>query len=198
MATLAILVAEDEPLTAMALEAQIVALGHRIVGPARTGDEAVRLTREQPIDVAIIDLGMSRRAGLDTAERIVRIRPVPVIVLAEYGESARSGREVGAPVFHHLVKPVSTEELLPAISVARRRFEEWTELTTQVERLERELDERKALERAKGLIMEERGVSAAQADRILAEEGERRGEGPGEIARMIIAANELLRGTPSA
>lgn len=195
MAALTILVAEEEPLNAMALEAQALALGHRVVGPAATGAEAVGLAEAYTIDLAILDLSMGGRAALGTAERIFRIRPVPIVVLTDYGDSEAAHRAACAPVFHHLVKPVSTEELMPAISVARRRFMEWTELRTEVADLERRLGEHKVIERAKGLIMEQHGVSADRACRVLEEESERRGESATEIARTIIAADALLRGT---
>lgn len=194
MAALRILVAEDEPLNAMALQAQLVALGHEVVGPASSGEEAVRLAGDGPIDLAILDLSMPERSGLTMAERIFDICPVPAIVLTEYGDTDAAQRAVCAPIFHHLVKPVSTEELMPAISVARRRFAEWNALRSEVAELERRLGDRKIVERAKGMIMEERGLTAAEADRVLADESRRRDQSVTDIARTIVAADGLLRG----
>src|SRR5690606_8963354 len=87
MATpLRILIAEDEALNALALRSQLEALGHRVVGPARNGREAVEIAAREPVDLAILDIRMPELTGLEAAERIVEKRPIPIILLTGFGE----------------------------------------------------------------------------------------------------------------
>lgn len=195
MASLQVLVAEDEPLNALALESQITALGHRVLGPATTGEESVRLASEHAIDLAVLDLRMPGGTGLDAAKRIFEIRPTPIVVLTDYGDEEAAEQAARAPVFHYLIKPVSTEDLLPAIHVARRRFQEWRALRAEIAGLERRLGEHKLIERAKGVIMDRRGVAPEEAARILDAESRRADQSTVEVARSILTAEALLRGT---
>ncbi len=194
MATsLRILVAEDEPLSAMALQAQLEALGHAVVGPAHNGRDAVELARNTPVDLAILDVRMPGLSGLDAAQEIATIREVPVILLSGYSDPDMIEQATRAPVFHYLVKPVSMADLGPAIAVAMTRFHEWQEYRGEAAELEQKIADRKLVEQAQGLLMEARGLSEADAYKLLQKESQNRNQPMVEIARSILMADSLLR-----
>ncbi len=194
MATsLRILVAEDEPLSAMALQAQLEALGHVVIGPAHNGREAVEMARANPADLAILDVRMPALSGLEAAHEIAGFIELPVILLSGYSDPEMIEEATRAPVFHYLVKPVSMADLGPAIAVAMTRFNEWKELRGQAQALEHKLEDRKLIEKAKGVLMEARGLPEAEAYRVLQKESQNRNQPMVEIARSIVMSASLLR-----
>ncbi len=194
MATsLRILVAEDEPLSAMALQAQLEALGHLVIGPAHNGREAVELARATPADLAILDVRMPALSGLEAAHEIARFAELPVILLSGYSDPELIEEATRAPVFHYLVKPVSMADLGPAIAVAMTRFKEWQAFRGEAEQLEHKLEDRKLIEQAKGVIMEARGLPEAEAYHVLQKESQNRNQPMVEIARSIVLSASLLR-----
>lgn len=197
MATsLRILVAEDEPLSAMALQAQLEALGHVVLGPAHNGREAVELARGNNVDLAILDVRMPALSGLEAAQEIAGFSIVPVILLSGYSDPDMIDEATRVPVFHYLVKPVSMADLAPAIAVAMSRFHEWQELRGAAVQLEQKLEDRKLIEKAKGVLMEARGVPEAEAYRILQKESQNGNQPMVEIARSILMTDMLLHGEP--
>lgn len=194
MATsLTILVAEDESLNALALQSQLEALGHRVAGPARNGREAVDIARVVPIDLAILDVRMPELGGLEAAERIVREKPIPIILLTGYDDPESMERAAHAPIFHYLVKPVSLEDLAPAIRVARSRFQEWRQFRNEAELLSRKLEDRKVVEEAKAVLMEARGLTEDGAYRLIQRESQNLNQPMAEVARTVIMAQAILR-----
>lgn len=194
MATsLTILVAEDESLNALALQSQLEALGHRVAGPARNGREAVDIARVVPIDLAILDVRMPELGGLEAAERIVREKPIPIILLTGYDDPESMERAAHAPIFHYLVKPVSLEDLAPAIRVARSRFQEWRQFRNEAELLSRKLEDRKVVEEAKAVLMEARGLTEDGAYRLIQRESQNLNQPMAEVARTVIMAKAILR-----
>jgi len=194
--SLRILIAEDEPLNALALESQLEALGHTVIARAHSGTAAVELARRHPPDLAILDVRMPGMSGIAAAGAIFQIRPIPIILLTGYRDPESVDQALRAPVFHYLLKPVSLEELAPAIGVACSRFEEWQRFQAEAAALEQKLEERTLIEQAKRVIMEERGLSEPEAYRLLQRESQNRNEPMAEIARAVLVAHALLRGEP--
>lgn len=194
MATsLRILVADDEALNALALRSQLESLGHRTVGPARNGREAVEIAQDKEVDLAILDVRMPELSGLEAAERIVQHRPTPIILLTGYNDPDDLAQASFTPIFHYLVKPVSIEDLAPAIAVARSRFVEWSRFRGEAATLEEKLENRKVIEEAKALLMEARGISEHGAYRLLQKESQDRSVSMVEVARSLLMASALLR-----
>lgn len=190
---LKILIAEDEALNALALWSQLEALGHSVIGPAKTGKEAVEIARTGSVDLCILDMRMPELSGIEAAEEIMRTQPVPIILLSGYSEPDLAIQTAHIPIYHYLIKPVTMEDLAPAIGVAWTRFEEWQRFRAEAEFFRRKIDERKLLERAKAILMEAQGLSERQAYRLLQQESQRRSLPMVEIARTILTADDLLR-----
>jgi two-component system, response regulator PdtaR len=162
-----ILIAEDETIIRLDLRDLLERAGHEVVGEARDGEEAVALAAELEPDLAIMDVKMPRLDGIDAARRILDGRPMPIVLLTAYGQEELVARAVEAGVFGYLVKPFREQDLVPAIATARARHTELQELREQAESLADALEARKAIERAKGLLMTKEGLSEADAfDRL--------------------------------
>jgi AmiR/NasT family two-component response regulator len=160
---LRILVAEDETIIRLDLKETLERAGFEVCGEARDGEEAVELAREEKPDLAVLDVKMPRLDGIEAARRILAERPIPIVMLTAYGHDELVARAVEAGVFAYLVKPFRESDLLPAIQTAKARYAELEALREEAESLAEALATRKVVERAKGLLMEQEGLSEQDA-----------------------------------
>src|SRR5687767_11233417 len=158
-----ILIAEDETIIRLDLRDLLVRSGFEVVAEAKDGEEAVALARSEAPDLAILDVKMPRLDGIDAARRILDERAIPIVMLTAYGQEELVARAVEAGVFGYLVKPFRESDLLPAIHTARARHEELAALREEADSLAEALAARKAIERAKGLLMAKDGLTEADA-----------------------------------
>src|ERR1051326_4163115 len=158
-----ILIAEDETIIRLDLRELLERAGFEVCGEARDGLEAVELARSQQPDVAVLDVKMPRLDGIEAARRILDERPIPIVMVTAYEQDELVSRAVEAGVFGYLVKPFREQDLLPAIRTARARYEELVALREEAESLAEALAARKAIERAKGLLMRKEGLSEQDA-----------------------------------
>jgi two-component system, response regulator PdtaR len=158
-----VLVAEDETIIRLDLRDLLERSGFEVCAEAKDGEEAVELARSERPDVAIMDVKMPKLDGIEAARRILDERPIPIVMLTAYGQDELVSRAVEAGVFGYLVKPFREQDLLPAIRTARARHEELLALREEAESLAEALAARKAIERAKGLLMQKEGLSEQEA-----------------------------------
>jgi two-component system, response regulator PdtaR len=158
-----ILIAEDETIIRMDLRALLEGAGFEVCAEARDGAEAVELAASQQPDLAVLDVKMPRLDGIEAARKILDERPIPIVMVTAYGEQELVARAVEAGVFGYLVKPFRESDLLPAIATARARHEELSALREEAESLAEALVARKAIERAKGLLMTKESLSEPEA-----------------------------------
>ena len=158
-----VLVAEDETIIRLDLRDLLERSGFEVCAEARDGEEAVALARSELPDVAIMDVKMPKLDGIEAARRILDERPIPIVMLTAYGQEELVARAVEAGVFGYLVKPFREQDLLPAIRTARARHEELSALRDEAESLAEALAARKAIERAKGLLMERENLTEQEA-----------------------------------
>jgi two-component system, response regulator PdtaR len=184
---LRVLVAEDETLIRLDLRGLLEAAGFEVCGEARDGEQAVRLARETAPDVVLLDVKMPRLDGIEAARRILEDRPVPIVMVTAYGERELVARAVEAGVFGYLVKPFRETDLLPAIETARARHEELVALRQEADSLAEALAARKAIERAKGLLMDREGLSEADAFARLRKASQISGRPLRVVAEALIA-----------
>ena len=158
-----ILVAEDETIIRLDLKALLEGAGFVVCAEAQDGEQAVELARSELPDLAVLDVKMPRLDGIEAARRILDERPIPIVMLTAYGQDELVQRAAEAGVFGYLVKPFREQDLLPAIRTARARHEELVALREEAESLAEALAARKAIERAKGLLMEKEGLGEQEA-----------------------------------
>ena len=192
MDALRILIADDESLRVMSLKGQLEALGHKVIAEASNGKEAVRLADELRPDLAILDIRMPEMDGIEAAEKITTERPIPIILLTAYSERELAERAATANVSAYLMKPVSEQDLLPAIALAVSRFKEFQSLHQEVDDLRDALMTRKLIERAKGILMRRLGLSEEDAFRRMQRRSQSENKRLGEIAEAIITADGML------
>jgi two-component system, response regulator PdtaR len=164
-APLRVLVAEDESLIRLDLVEMLREEGYEVCGEAGDGQAAVELAHELRPDLVVLDVKMPVLDGLSAAEQIVRARIAPVVILTAFSQRdlVERAREAGAMAY--LVKPFQKKDLLPTVEMAVSRFAEVVALEREVADLSGRLEARKTIERAKGLLQAEHGMSEPEAFR---------------------------------
>ena len=182
-----VLIAEDETLIRLDLRQLLEGAGFDVCAEARDGEEAVQLARSEEPDLAVLDVKMPRLDGIEAARRILDERPIPIVMVTAYGEQELVARAVEAGVFGYLVKPYRETDLLPAIATARARHDELLALREEADSLAEALAARKAIERAKGLLMERDGLTEAEAFARLRKASQISGRPLKVVAEALIA-----------
>ncbi|MFM8794181.1 MAG: ANTAR domain-containing response regulator [Acidimicrobiales bacterium] len=161
--TIRVVIAEDEAIIRLDLKETLEEEGYDVVGETGRGDKAVDLVRELRPDIAVLDIKMPGMDGLEAARQITKDRICGVLVLTAFSqrEIIEEARDAGALAY--LVKPFQKSDLIPAIEVAIGRFREMQALNGEVEVLGEQLETRKALDRAKGMLIDSFGMSESDA-----------------------------------
>ena len=186
-----ILIAEDETIIRLDLRGVLERAGHEVVGEARDGEEAVALARDLEPDLAVMDVKMPKLDGIDAARRILEERPIPIVILTAFGQQELVARAVEVGVFGYLVKPFREQDIVPAIETARARFEELVALRAEADSLSEALVARKAIEKAKGLLMEKESLSEGDAFARLRKASQVSGRPLLVIAEAVIATFDV-------
>jgi len=188
-----ILVAEDDPLIALALAERLRALGHEPIGPAGDGAQAVELARTSEPDLYLFDVEMPKLDGLETAAQLAAegLRR-PVVVVTGVDDESLIERSIASGVAAYLTKPVDARELQAAIALAAARHTEYLQLEAEVERAQQALEDRKLVERAKGLLMSALALSEQDAFRRLQQTARERNLRLVEVAGRIVEQQSLL------
>ena len=159
------LLAEDEALIRLDLKEMLEEEGFVVCGEAGDGATAVRLATELRPDLVVLDVKMPVLDGISAAEQIVTARIAPVVILTAFSQRdlVERAREAGAMAY--LVKPFQAKDLLPTIEMAVSRFAELVALEREVVDLSSRLEARKTIDRAKGVLQSEHGLSEPDAFR---------------------------------
>ena len=158
-----VVIAEDEAIIRLDLKETLEEEGYEVVGETGRGDDAVQLVREHKPDIAILDIKMPGLDGLQAAREITTERGAAVLILTAFSQRdlIEQARDAGALAY--LVKPFQRSELIPAVEVALGRFQEMRALEDEVKGLEDQLETRRLVDRAKGLLMDKQGLSENDA-----------------------------------
>ncbi len=161
--TTRVVIAEDEAIIRLDLKETLEEEGYEVVGETGRGDEAVKLVRELEPDLAILDIKMPGLDGLAAAREIAGERRAAVLILTAFSQRnlIEEARDAGALAY--LVKPFQKSDLIPAIEVAIGRFRELRNLTGEIDALGEQLEARKTIDRAKGVLIDECGMREGDA-----------------------------------
>jgi response regulator NasT len=160
---LRVVIAEDEAIIRMDLRETLEEEGYEVIGETGRGDQAIELVRGLQPDLAILDIKMPGMDGLEAAKIINGEKICGVLMLTAFSqrEVVEQARDAGALAF--LVKPFQKSDLIPAIEVAMGRFRELRSLTGEIDALGEQLESRKVIDRAKGVLMDELSLSETDA-----------------------------------
>lgn len=187
-----VLVCEDEGLIALRLQKSLARLGYEVVGEARDGEEAVaQAARLQP-DAILMDVRMPKLDGIAATEQIMALRPTAIVMITAYSERELVDAALRAGASGYLVKPVSDEQIQPALEVALGRFAELTDLRGELAEMKDALEARKIVERAKGILMRRFQLPEDEAYRRLQKMSRDRRQAIKDTAQQVVAAAELL------
>ena len=162
-----VLIAEDEAIIRLDLKEMLEEEGFDVVGEASDGEAAIRLARERDPDLVIMDIKMPGLDGLTAAERVVSEGLAAVLILTAFSQRDLVQRAAKAGAIGYLVKPFQKSDLVPAIEVALARHAELQAVKKETVDLTEQLKTRKAVDRAKGKLMDQEGLSEAQAFRAI-------------------------------
>lgn len=194
MKKLNVLVVDDEALISLSISEQLREMGHEVVGEAQNGVEAIDMAERLKPDLIIMDIKMPEMDGLNAAKAINQRRITPIIFLTGYSNKqiAQKAGESGA--FAYLSKPVDQRELKPAIEIALSKYRELMKLKEEISYLEEELEARKIIERAKGIIMKRYDLSEDEAQLRMNKSSRDQKIELVELAKSIIFSERLNEG----
>ncbi len=161
--SLRITVADDEPEMREYFESTLAVLGHQVVAAATSGRELIELCQATKPDLVITDIKMPDMDGLDAAHEIGSGMSIPCIIVSAHHDPEFIARAQDNQVLAYLVKPIKQADLETAIALAMRRYREFQALFRQADSLRQALEDRKLIERAKGLLMQRAGLDEPAA-----------------------------------
>jgi response regulator NasT len=192
--SLKIAVADDELDMRDYFQRILPILGHEVVAVARDGRELVEQCRATRPDLVITDIRMPDMDGIDAASQIYKSAPVPVILVSAYHDPEFIRRAEADHILAYLVKPIKTSDLEPAIAIAMRRFEQFQALRKETSDLKQALEDRKVIEKAKGILMKKASLDEHEAFRRLQKLASDKNRKLVDIAQMILTAEEAYGG----
>jgi AmiR/NasT family two-component response regulator len=182
-----VLIVDDEPVIRLDLRTMLEAMGHEVVD----GVDALQLARTLQPDLVIADLMMPEMDGIELSRRLAKERIAPVLILTAYSEPEMVAGADRSGVLGYLVKPFREADLAPAIQVAVSRYRELRALEAQNLNLAQEIQARRRIGRAKRVLMQQLGLSEAEAFRRLQQTAEQTGKPLAEVAEAILLAYQV-------
>ena len=194
-------IAEDQGPIRMDLRELLIEVGHEVVGEAANGEEALEVVASTSPDILFLDISMPKKDGLAVAEELQErfaqadgLAPFPIVMVTAFSDTALIERAAAAGVFGYVVKPFSKSDIVPAIEVARARFEQERALRAEADSLSAQLETRKVVDRAKGVLMAKHSMGEAEAFRALQRLAMDKRKPLKEIAEAVLIANEVADG----
>jgi response regulator NasT len=160
------LVVDDEPLLRRQVAEILVGYGFDEILEAENGVQAVEIAIHQEVLLVVMDVGMPVMDGVTAAEKIGKVKPLPIVLVTANTEADTIERARLAGVMNYVVKPVRAEQLFAAVDLAIHQFVELSSLREEVAKLQETLEARKVIDRAKGVLMK-RGMAEPEAFRRL-------------------------------
>jgi response regulator NasT len=189
-----VVIAEDEALIRMDLAEMLAEEGYQVVGQAGDGERAIELAEQERPDLVVLDVKMPRLDGISAAQRIAEQRIAPVVILTAFSQRDLVERARDAGAMAYLVKPFNKSDLMPAIEMAVSRFTELRQLEAEVADLTDRLQTRKVVDRAKGELQRQLGVSEPDAFRWIQKTAMDLRMSMRQVAEGVVAHGPSLRG----
>lgn len=186
-----IVIVDDEPITRLDIRDILTAAGYEVVGEAADGFEAIEVCKKMHPNVVLMDIQMPILDGLKAGKKIIQDQLADSIVfLSAYSdlENTEKAKKLGA--IGYLVKPLDEKSLIPTIEMSIARGRETQDLIKQIEKLKTKLEERKIIERAKGILIKENHISEEKAYQLIRKLSMDKRAPMSEIAELIVMDDE--------
>lgn len=162
-----ILICDDEPIIRMNLKTMLAELGFEEVLECGDGKSAVEMALGSYPDMMILDVSMPEMDGITAACEVRKKLKIPILLLTNAHDAATVKRASECGIAAFLTKPLRKQDLLPALELALHHVEEVEELKEKIEDLRETIENRKIIEKAKGMLMEKNRLSEAEAYRTM-------------------------------
>lgn len=192
MEQLRLFIAEDEAIILSNFKMQCQRLGHAVIGVARDGDSAEREILRLHPDLVLIDINMPGKNGIEVVEHVMQEELIPCVFITGFYSEDLSAQAARAGAFGYLLKPVDNKQISVAIQIAQARYQEFTQIRQESDTLRTALEDRKYIERAKGILMSRFALSEPEAMKRLQKLSKDRNKKMAVISRELIAAEKLL------
>ncbi|MCI0333444.1 MAG: ANTAR domain-containing protein [Planctomycetes bacterium] len=184
---------DNDHTTLSHLSSCVARAGHTVVVQASSDDEFIRLSGNVGLDLIVTNVRLPDTDSLTAAKSVAEKHVVPMIAISESFDHLTFDRTYAGPVFAHLMKPVREPELLAAIPLAIQRFQEFRTLREEACNMQKALEDRKLIERAKGILMRRQSLDEATAFLHLQKLARNHRLKMGDVAKSIILAEEALQ-----
>lgn len=192
LAPLRILLVDDDTQRGAMLERTLTEAGHQIVARASGIDDLLDCVRAHMPDMIIVDVSSPNRDMLEQMRHVSRERARPIVMFVDDTDETMAIEAVRAGVTSYVVDGLSAARVKPIMNVAIARFRALQELRDELDKARASLAERKLVERAKGILMAQRGLGEEDAYRALRKLAMDKGKRLAEIAEQVIAISDLL------
>lgn len=180
------LVAEDETLIRLDIVETLTEAGYEVVAEVGDGEAAVEKARELQPDLCVMDVKMPKMDGIEAAEQITDSVACAVVMLTAFSQRELVERARDAGAMAYVVKPFTPNDLLPAVEIAVSRAQEIQALEDEIADITERLETRKAVDRAKGLLMENMDMTEPEAFRWIQKTSMNRRLSMREVAQAVI------------
>ncbi len=187
-----ILLINDTPMHTGRLSESLTAAGYQVVAEVQSAIDLPQAVEQYRPDVIIVDAESPSRDALEQLCAVNAAAPRPIVMFTEERDQAVIRAAVQAGVTAYVVDGLSPSRLQPLLDVAITRFQEEQLLRNKLENTERQLADRKLVEKAKGILIDKRGMTEEAAYQLLRKTAMERGQRIGDVARNLIDASKLL------
>ncbi|VCU71123.1 putative transcriptional regulatory protein pdtaR [Pigmentiphaga humi] len=167
--------------------------GYEILGDVAHARALLHAVETQRPDVILIDTDSPTRDTLEQLAVMNAAAPRPVVMFSDVADQDMIRAAIRAGVTTYVVDGMAPEKLAPVLEVACARFDEEDKLRRRLAEVEQQLADRKAVDRAKGWLMDRRGLSEAEAFELLRSQAMKQGARLGDVARQLLSMSELLK-----
>lgn len=192
-ARLRVLVVDEAAERAAVLEDGLAQAGCIVLAVVKPGDDLARVVRESQPDVIIIDADSPGRDTLESLRAINRDQPRPIVMFVDNSDAQMIQEAMKAGVSAYVIDGLNAQRVKPVLDVAIARFKEFQALRDELERTKTSLNDRKIIERAKGILMEQRRISEDEAYRALRRLAMEQNQRLADVARHLVTFAQLLK-----
>jgi AmiR/NasT family two-component response regulator len=185
-----VLIVEDESILRMDLKEMIEEAGYRVIGEAGDGEKAIELAHQLRPDLIIMDIKMPRLNGLKASEIISKSLQFPILLLTAYSQRDFVQKAKQANIVGYLVKPITEANLIPAIEISLAQAHRISKYKQDIGSLNKKLEVRKLIEKAKGVLMSQQNLSEESAYQTMRKKSMKKQVSMEQVAHTILLGQE--------